>query len=126
MLAKLSARAKQAGLEFGHVLRSVESLGANLYHLSHRPQGIADRPELVVLTDRRSVKHALSLCMLLGAIPRVEVKVVRDQAETARLVQSYAGSVGNPDRMIVLSRLVYAKYYPLLQAIRAVSRVIVV
>lgn len=121
-----TARLDQIILELHHLMRAVESLICNIYHLSRATGRKRDELPFVVVTDRSSIKYALRACMLVGAVPWVLVRVVGSYDEAVRFTSSGGSGAKEAGGTLVVSRLVYARYYTVFQPLRSAGRVIVV
>lgn len=126
MLASLRRRGEQVAIELRYIRRAVESLTCNLYHLSRVAARRSSDLPFIVVTDRRSIEHVLRVCVRVRALPRFLVRVVRSYEEAVRFIDSVGREDEEPSGVLVMSRLVYARYYHLFQPLRSTGRLIVV
>jgi hypothetical protein len=119
---RLSARLLQFRLELEYVAAGVQALVCCLYHLPRRATDGAGAGPLV-LVDRDSVRHCLEVLGTAGVMGPFDVHVLRAfPAVDALLAELEAAA---PPRTVVLSRLLYAKYYMRFQPLKSAGTLVV-
>ncbi len=122
ILARARARLLQFELELWYVAQAVEALVCCLYHLGmSREADSARRP--LVLVDRDSARNCIAALRALRVIAPVEVKVLSAFPAVDALLAGLESE--QPARTVVLSRLLYAKYYMRFQKLRLAGALVV-
>lgn len=118
----ITARLLQFRLELRHVVGAVEALVCCLHHLGRETAAnVVEEP--LVLVDRNSIHGCLQLLAGLRLLSRFEVRVLLDFPAVEALLAQH--ELAASQRPLVLSRLLYAKYYMHFQQLKTAGALVV-